>query len=255
MKRIHELGQNFLTDAAIAADIARAANLQKGDLVWEIGPGMGILTKELLAYNPQLTAFELDRRLIFPLQELFGKQLHLVHADILKVNWPDLLPESGLKLVSNLPYQITSPLLSLIERHHQSFSQIVLMLQKEVGERLTAKAGSKAYAAITLRLGLVFDIESLFIVPAHLFDPVPKVESMVLRLSPRQNPPAIKKPENFYKLVKWGFSSRRKTLKNNLKAYFPAEKLKWLQEQSGINLSRRAESLDETEFILLADLL
>lgn len=255
MKKLHELGQNFLTDSSVAAKIAAAAGIQAGEEVWEIGPGMGILTREILAYQPELTAFELDRRLIPVLGNMFRDQLRLMHADILKVDWDELTQNAPIKLLSNLPYQITSPLLALLEKHHQSFSIIVLMLQKEVGRRLAAEAGNKAYGALTLRMRMIFDIETLLEVPAELFDPVPKVDSVVLRFTHRASPPALKNPEMFYRLIQLGFASRRKTLRNNLKSHFSAEQLQALEEQSGISLSRRAESLNEAEFITLADLL
>lgn len=252
---MHKLGQNFLTDASVAAQIAAAAQIEPGEEVWEIGPGLGILTSEILAYQPRLTAFELDRRLIPLLEKKFSGRLQLVHADILKVDWAQLTRSAPIKLLSNLPYQITSPLLALVEKHCKSFSTIVLMLQKEVGQRLAAQAGSKAYGAITLRMRMLFDIETLLEVPAELFDPVPKVDSVVLRFSHRGSPPPLKNPRMFYRLIELGFACRRKTLRNNLKAEFTAEQLQQLEELSGISLSRRAESLNEAEFITLADLL
>ena len=255
MKKLHELGQNFLTDSSVAEKIAEAAGILADDKVWEIGPGTGILTEAILAYKPKLTAFELDGRLIPVLSKMFPDRLQLIHADILKVDWDELTQDAPIKLLSNLPYQITSPLLALIEKHHKSFSTIVLMLQKEVGQRLAAKAGTKAYGAITLRMRLIFDIETLLEVPAELFDPVPKVDSVVLRFTQRACPPPLKNLKMFYRLIQLGFTSRRKTLRNNLKSEFSAEQLQWLEAQSGISLSRRAESLNEAEFITLADLL
>lgn len=255
MKKLRELGQNFLTDVSMAAKIAEAAEIQAGERVWEIGPGMGILTEAILAYKPDLTAFELDRRLIPVLNRKFKDQFQLIHADILKVDWGELTQRAPIKLLSNLPYQITSPLLALLQKHCESFSMIVLMLQKEVGLRLTAEAGSKAYGALSLRMRMIFDIELLYELPSELFDPVPKVDSVVLRFSHRKQPPLLKNPEIFYKLIQLGFASRRKTLRNNLKSHFPLEKLHQLEAESGISLSRRAESLNEAEFITLADLL
>ena len=174
MKKLHDLGQNFLTDSSVAEKIAEAARIQADDEVWEIGPGTGILTEAILAYKPKLTAFELDGRLIPVLSKKFPDRLQLIHADILKVDWDELTQNTPIKLLSNLPYQITSPLLALIEKHHKSFSTIVLMLQKEVGQRLAAKAGTKAYGAITLRMRLIFDIETLLEVPAELLIQCPR---------------------------------------------------------------------------------
>ena len=309
MKQLKELGQNFLTDPSVAAEIASAAEIKPGERVWEIGPGRGILTDELLSFDPRLTVFELDRRLIPYLDERYGDRLTLIHGDILRQDWQALIstatterqsltlittelqreqreefgvgltgsaipvpsdsnPARGsssstistsstspLKLVSNLPYQITSPLLELLQRYHDRFDCIVLMLQKEVAQRLQADPGSKAYGALTLRMGLSFDIETLIQVPRYLFEPVPKVDSTVIRLKPRAHPPQIYKPEIFQRLVRMGFSSRRKTLRNNLRPLYDTSTLNRLESQSGIDLSRRAETLSEAEFIRLSDLL
>ncbi|HOH79378.1 MAG TPA: rRNA adenine dimethyltransferase family protein [Candidatus Cloacimonadota bacterium] len=309
MKQLKELGQNFLTDPSVAAEIASAAEIKPGERVWEIGPGRGILTDELLSFDPRLTVFELDRRLIPYLDERYGDRLTLIHGDILRQDWQALIstatterqsltlittelqreqredfgvgltgsaipvpsdsnPARGsssstistsstspLKLVSNLPYQITSPLLELLQRYHDRFDCIVLMLQKEVAQRLQADPGSKAYGALTLRMGLSFDIETLIQVPRYLFEPVPKVDSTVIRLKPRAHPPQICKPEIFQRLIRMGFSSRRKTLRNNLRPLYDSPTLDRLQSQSGIDLSRRAETLSEAEFIRLSDLL
>lgn len=254
MKKLIQLGQNFLTDPLVAEQIAASAEIKTGEEVWEIGPGMGILTGEILKYQPKLTAFELDRRLIPHLEERFGKNINLIQGDILRQDWRQLTQGRQLKLLSNLPYQITSPLLELLEKYHERFTLSVLMLQKEVAQRLQARAGCKAYGALTIRLRLLFDTEILLQVPRELFDPIPKVDSTVLRFSPRANPSVITNPGMFHRLVRLGFANRRKTLKNNLKSYFSPESLEQAEASSGIDLSRRAETLNEAEFIRLSDL-
>lgn len=255
MKHLRELGQNFLRDESIARSIAAAAEISTGEAVVEIGPGTGILTAQLLEYSPNLIVYELDRRLIPVLQERFGDSIKLFHGDILRQDWEALTATAPLKLVSNLPYQITSPLLELLQRYHQRFSLIVLMLQKEVAQRLEAAPGSKTYGALSLRTQLCFDIETLMQVPRHLFDPVPKVDSTVLVFRPRANPPQIAKLEVFHRLIRLGFSSRRKTLRNNLRPLYDLATLHSLETRSGIDLGRRAETLSEAEFIALSDLL
>jgi len=276
VQHLRELGQNFLIDSAVAADIAAAADIQPGEQVWEIGPGEGILTAELLRFQPRLTAFELDRRLIPFLRERFGSYINLVHGDILRQDWERLTggsdsdptnPNPGgghnsdpstppkIKLVSNLPYQITSPLLELLQRYQRRFSVVVLMLQKEVAQRLEAVPGSKAYGALTLRMRPTYDIETILQVPRHLFNPVPQVDSTVLRFKPRANPPSINNPRIFQHLIRLGFASRRKTLRNNLRPVYDLARLDRLEAQSGISLTRRAETLSEAEFINLSDLL
>ncbi|NLO12061.1 MAG: ribosomal RNA small subunit methyltransferase A [Candidatus Cloacimonetes bacterium] len=255
MKKRHSLGQNFLTDPDIAAQIAASAGIEEGETVWEIGPGMGILTQELLKYQPRLTAFEIDGRLIPFLEKRFRDSLEHIHGDILQQDWAALIAGKELKLVSNLPYQISSPLLELLQRHHQSFKLSVLMLQREVAHRLTASPGSKAYGALSLRMQLNFDIEVVMDVSKDYFDPVPQVDSSVVRITPRAIPAQIQNLTTFHRLIRIGFSSRRKTMRNNLLPHYDKATLLKLQDSSGIDLQRRAETLSEAEFILLSDLL
>ncbi|NMD13116.1 MAG: ribosomal RNA small subunit methyltransferase A [Candidatus Cloacimonetes bacterium] len=255
MQALKSLGQNFLTDRAIAARIVSSAGINPGEHVWEIGPGQGILTRELLAAGCSLTAFELDRRLEEPLRKEFGSSLELIRGDILRQNWPQLLAQynAPIKLVANIPYQITSPLLGLLELHHQHFSRIVLMVQKEVAERICASPGSKQYSAMTLRLKRLFDTQILFEVGRSSFTPVPGVDSAVISLSPRAVPPIIKDTNKYLLLVKLGFANRRKTLRNNLSSLADRDSLEALQLKTGIDLNRRGETLSEEEFILLSD--
>ena len=138
MKALKALGQNFLIDKTIASEIVALGDLHKGDKVWEIGPGTGILTDEILSWNVQLRAFELDKRLQKYLSEHYQGRFVLESTDILQANWDSLIQQDGypLKLIANIPYQITSPLLALLEKHSKFFSRIVLMVQKEVAQRL-----------------------------------------------------------------------------------------------------------------------
>ncbi len=255
LKALKELGQNFLTDSSIASEIAALAELNQGDRVWEIGPGKGILTNEILAYDLDLTAFELDRRLEQPLKDKFGDRLNLVRRDILRVNWQELLEQSeqNVKLVANIPYQITSPLLSKLEEHRGRFDKIVLMVQKEVAERLTAKVGTKEYGLMTIRMQLVFDITIGLQVNRIFFDPSPNVDSAVIVMSPRQDTPHLRDPELFYRLIHHAFQHRRKTLRNNLLHMMTKLQLAALEKQSRFDLSRRGETFSETEFIDLCD--
>ncbi len=257
MKAIKELGQHFLSDQGIASDIADLGQINPGERIWEIGPGPGILTSEILARGARLEAFELDKRMVGILQQRFGESLDLKIIDILKLDWPQQLQEAELpiKLIANIPYQITSPLLYQIETHHSSFSRIVMMLQKEVAERLSAKPGSKSFGPLTLRLGLHFDIITALKVKRESFDPVPKVDSAVIVMTPRQLPAKIRNGAIFYKIITAAFAHRRKTLRNNLIPIFGKEKLAKLELASRIDFGRRAETLSESEFILLSDLI
>lgn len=257
MKALKALGQNFLTDSSIAALIAAWGELKKGDRVWEIGPGMGILTDEILAYEVQLRAFELDRRLPEYLKNKYSDRVIWEFGDVLKADWDYLisLDRPPIKLIANIPYQITSPLLYKLEEHAYAFERIVLMLQKEVADRLCAQPGSKDYAPLTIRLKLLFDISKEFFVSRDKFEPMPKVDSAIVLITPRYDKPVISDPINFHRLVNAAFAHRRKNLSNNLLSLLGKEKTRELQKESRIDFTRRGESLEEDEFILLSELL
>ncbi|PKN78054.1 MAG: ribosomal RNA small subunit methyltransferase A [Candidatus Cloacimonetes bacterium HGW-Cloacimonetes-1] len=255
-KKLKDFGQHFLNDSSIATDMVREAVLKPGDKVWEVGPGLGVLTAEIIQSGAELTAFEIDRRLKIPLTEQFGSDLNLVMSDILSVNWESELstyePQS-LKLVANIPYQITSPLLYELEKHAKYFKCIVMMVQKEVAQRLTARPSTKEYGQMTLRLKMQFDTEILFIVGKEKFDPPPKVDSAIIIMRMRKSKPQIKDIDTFYKLIHAAFLHRRKTLRNNLSGLVSKDKLDILEHESDIELSRRGETLSEEEFIHLSD--
>lgn len=257
MKAIKELGQHFLTDTGIAAAIVDLAELEPGEIVWEIGPGTGILSAALLQTGAQLTAFELDQRMAGILSARFDDSFELVLQDILKVDWAARLSayDAPIKLVANIPYQITSPLLYMLERYSAQFSCVVMMLQKEVAERLSAVPGSKSYGPLTLRLGLKYDTKTKIMVGKECFEPIPKVDSAVVLMQPRAIPAQIEQPETYQKVIAAAFAHRRKTLKNNLIALVGKPQIDALETLSGIDFSRRAETLHETDFIRLSDLL
>jgi 16S rRNA (adenine1518-N6/adenine1519-N6)-dimethyltransferase len=254
MKANKDLGQHFLNDPSIAEDIVLHAQLGASDRVWEIGPGLGILSRAIVASGAQLTAFELDRRFREGLEAEFGERMSFVMRDILGVSWQDELPTDGtIKLVANIPYQITSPLLYKIEACANRFECVVLMIQKEVADRLTASPGTKDYGQMTLRLALLFDIEILFYVGKEKFDPPPRVESAVIKMTPRKIKPQIRNLDIFYRLIQCAFAHRRKTLRNNIGVLLSKDKFELLESKTGIKLSRRGETLSEEEFILLSD--
>lgn len=256
MRALKELGQHFLSDSGIASAIVDLADLQAGEPVWEIGPGTGILSAALLQKGVELTAFELDQRMAAILETRFSTGFTLVLKDILKVNWEQELAQHPrpIKLVANIPYQITSPLLYRLEQYNEYFSCIVMMVQKEVAERLSAKPGSKSYGPLTLRLALHYDTQIKLIVGKEHFEPVPKVDSAVILMKPRQIPAQIKHPEIYHKLIIAAFAHRRKTLRNNLISLIGRPRVAELESSCGIDLGRRAETLDEADFIRLSDL-
>jgi len=257
MQALKALGQNFLIDPSLAERIAALGELNPGDRVWEIGAGKGILTEAILRYDVKLRAFELDRRLPEYLNQQFADRVEFVFADVLQCNWDEYLAldNAPVKLIANIPYQITSPLLSLLERYGSSFSRIVLMLQKEVAQRLSAKPSTKSYAPLTIRLRLKFDISLQLSVGRENFDPQPKVDSAVVLMTPRIDQPVIENPELFNTLLNASFAHRRKTLGNNLISFIGKDKTLILEKRSGIDFQRRGESLEEAEFILLSELL
>lgn len=254
MKPIRSLGQNFLQEPLIARQMVDLSEIGEGDRVWEIGPGKGILTRALLEKGCSLTAFELDSRMLSALSEEFGEALDLRHEDILKVNWEAALAEAPIpvKLAANIPYNITSPLLHLLEKHCQAFSTITLMVQKEVAERICAKPSTKAYGVMTLRLMRIFDTRVLLQVGREHFDPIPEVDSAIILMKPRAVPAEIPNVAKYLRLITMAFAHRRKTLRNNLLGILPREQADLVQERSGIDLQRRGETLSETEFIHLS---
>lgn len=256
MRALQEFGQHFLKSSSLAGDIAELGSLAAGERVWEIGPGKGILTDELLKYPIRLRAFELDRRLYEDLQNQYQDKVEFVFGDVLRADWDELIAQdhAPIKLIANIPYQITTPLLSMLEKHHDAFPRIVLMVQKEMGERLTAHAGSKSYAPLTIRLKLSYDIFLAFPVSRKEFDPEPKVDSVVIVMTPRQDKPQILHPAIFSQVLDAAFAHRRKTLANNLLPLLGKERFLALQQRSELDFRRRGETLGEAEFIRLSEL-
>jgi len=247
MKPKKSLGQHFLTDKNIVRKIVKIADVQKGDFVWEIGPGKGILTEELLQTGCKLTAFEIDKKLHPLLVDKFSGTIKLIKKDILKVNWEDYFPAKKVKIVANLPYQITSPILFKVVTFANQFSQVVIMIQKEVAQRINAKIGSKDYGILTLKMQFYFNVSYGFTVKSHLFYPRPRVDSAVIKLIPRKNKPEIEDEKFFWRIVETAFRNRRKMLRNNLKVILSSEQIEELSKK--FDLSRRGETFSEKDFL------
>lgn len=255
------LGQHFLTDRSVLARIITAAGITAGDRVLEIGPGRGALTRALVEAGARVTAVELDRDLVPLLERQFtaSGQLEVVPADILRVDLRQLLTErSGgpWKLVANLPYNISSPLLFRFLEVRELFSCLVLMLQKEVGERLVAVPGTSAYGVLSLLLPLHFAIDRVCTVHPGSFFPRPQVDSLVLRFQPLPAPRTeVGNEELFRRVVKGAFGQRRKTLANALRgADLTADPslLDRALAEAGIDPRRRGETLSQEEFARLS---
>ncbi len=245
------LGQHFLKDKNIIRKIVNIAGVQENEQVWEIGPGKGILTEELLNRNCKLTCFEIDDNLYPIIEERFSDRINLIKQDILKADWQKFFSKEKIKIVANLPYQITSPFLFKVVENADKFSKVVVMIQKEVAQRINAKVGTKDYGVLTLKMQFYFNVSYEFTVKPHLFYPPPKVDSAVISLTPRVDKPVIEDEKYFWRIVEISFRNRRKMLRRNLREIISKEKIVKLNESGHIDLSRRGETLNEKEFIIL----
>ena len=218
-------GQNFLRAPHVVAQILAAAELSPGERVMEIGPGLGALTDQLLAAGAEVLACEVDRDLAAALAKRGAEHLTVHQGDVLKSPWPALLPAPPYKLVANLPYNISSQVLFKILDHRPLFSRLVLMFQKEVGDRLLAGPATRDYGILSVLVQNWYTVTRVVKVAPGCFHPPPKVESVVLRFDPRPQPLAAVVDENAFRLlVKAIFAQRRKTLRNGLlgAGYLPA---------------------------------
>ena len=244
-------GQNFLADPHYVARIVAAVDPQPGDNVVEIGPGLAALTGDLVARAGHITAIEIDRDLAAQLRERFTPaQLTLHTADALAFDFATL--GTGLRVVGNLPYNISSPLLFHLAAHDARIRDLHVMLQKEVVARMTAAPGTADYGRLTVMLQAKFRVGRLFVVPPGAFRPAPKVESAVARLVPLHgDKPAIADEALFARVVAAAFAQRRKTLRNALAALAGAPAL----QAAGIDPSARGETLAVADFVRLANAL
>lgn len=256
------LGQNFLVSGSVLEKICEAADSHDG--VLEIGPGFGVLTQALAESSEKVVSIEIDERLIEILEFLLGdyKNVKIINADVLKTDLRSLIKEEfgdkKISVAANLPYYITTPIITRLLEEKLPIKNIVVMVQKEVAQRMKAEPGSKDYGAITLLCRYFAEPEIITVVPANNFVPPPKVDSAVLRLKIRENPAvSVKSEEIFFKTVKAAFSQRRKTLLNCISAFFSMPKAKAAEvlENAKINPSRRGETLSIEEFANLSDLL
>jgi len=234
-------GQNFLVDDQIVNRIVATISPKKSDNIVEIGPGKGALTFPLLQNLDHLSVIEIDRDLISLLKLKKQDKLTIYEADALKFDYG--LISNYLRIIGNLPYNISSPLLFRLLSSKNQIIDMTFMLQKEVVDRIVARHGSKTYGRISVMMQAFFKVESMFTVPKESFDPQPKIESAILYLKTRTKP-LTENIKLLEKIVKISFSQRRKTLKNCLKSTLS-------QEQTKIDLSQRAEMLSVENFITL----
>ena len=251
------LGQNFLVNEDVVNSIVSRAEIAVGDNVLEIGPGLGTLTQKLIEAGAIVKAVEIDAKMINILATtLEGYQnVEIIHADVLEVDLEQLFGGQAFKVVANLPYYITTPIVMTLLEQKLPITQIVVMMQKEVAERFTATPGGKEYGAVTVAVQYFSAPELLFEVAPQSFIPEPAVTSAVVQLKLRNEKPVMLIDEDkFFAVIKAAFAQRRKTLSNNLRAYgISSEALQNLSATTQIDFSRRGETLSLQEFAALAN--
>jgi 16S rRNA (adenine1518-N6/adenine1519-N6)-dimethyltransferase len=247
-------GQHFLHDQAVIDGIVQALAPTPGEALVEIGPGLGALTEPVVKRCGQLTVIELDRSLAQRLQQhpVVAHQLTMIQQDVLTVDFKALAQQLGqpLRLLGNLPYNISTPLLFTLFEYATHIQDMLLMLQAEVVDRLVAKPGSKAYGRLSVLTQYYCQVSYLFPVPATAFQPPPKVLSAVIRLTPHRQPPyPVAAPEFLQQICRVAFNQRRKTLRNSLQSLLSASQLSAL----GIDPTLRAENLTLENYCRLAN--
>ena len=266
IKAKKSLGQNFLKDEAVLNRIISSAKLSKDDVVLEIGPGQGALTEKLAAACKKVVAIELDDRLIEPLHTKFrgNENVGILHGDILKLNLPELIEKElkinnvrEYKVVANIPYYITAPIIRLFLETKIVPSEVIFMVQKEVAERITAKKGAMSILAVSVQY--YAKVQFLFTVFKESFEPIPKVDSAIIHITRNmdhgsKNAQDVKK---FFRIVKSGFSAKRKTLINNLSNSLQLDKKELEEKLSslGFNANVRAQELGVDDWKKLTKLI
>lgn len=259
------LGQNFLIDPGVCPEMARQLNADQDTGVIEIGPGIGVLTKELCRVAGKVIAIELDKRLFPVLKETLGEfdNLEIVEGDVLSLDLAALIEEkfSGMKSVkvcANLPYYITSPVIMKLLESKLPIEEIVVMVQKEAAERFCAEIGSRESGAVTVAVNYYAEAEMLFEVTKDCFYPSPKIDSAVMRLTLRDKPPVeVQDEKRFFAVVKAAFAQRRKTALNSLSSALGAPKDKVLSalNEIGADEKVRAESFSLEQLARLSEIL
>ena len=260
-KFLKSLGQNFLQDEEVIAKILDGSEIGPEDLVIEVGPGAGALTVEAARRAGKLIAVELDSRLIPVLKAALvnAPNAEIINGDILKTDIAALIRENRqpgkVRIIGNLPYYITTPIIMKFLEEGEGVDTITVMMQKEVADRLTAQPGTKECGAITLQTGYFSEVTRICDVPKEAFVPRPKVESAVLRLDVRKEPPVEVPDRKFlFDVIKAGFTLRRKTLRNSLMTLggTTKEQIEAALEEAGIDPTRRGETLSLEEYASLS---
>ncbi len=257
------LGQNFLTDKETIDRIIEGSDIGEEDLVIEIGPGLGVITYEAAQRAKQVVAIEIDKNLLPILRETLGEfsNVAIINQDVLKTDLNQIIADYGqgcssVKIIGNLPYYITTPIIMKILEDEVHADSITVMMQKEVGDRIKSLPGKKTYGAISVAVQYYCQVENITNVPRSMFIPQPNVDSIVLKLLIRKEKPVeLLDKDMFFACVKAGFGQRRKTLQNSLMSIQGISKdiVTASLEASGIDVQRRGETLDLAEFAQLAN--
>ena len=258
------LGQNFLVDPEVCPAMAEAANLDENTCAIEIGPGVGVLTAELAKRAGKVLSFEVDDRLLPVLNETLEdfNNVEIINQDVMKADLKKIIEEkcSGMDIAvcANLPYYITSPIIMLLLESKLPIKTVTVMVQKEAADRLCAEVGSRDGGAVTVAVTYYAESEKLFFVPRDSFLPPPKVNSEVIQLTIRKDPPVkVENEDNFFKLVKAAFSQRRKTAENSISSGLGIKKENVADAlmKAGLEKTIRAEKMTMTDFAVLSDIL
>ncbi len=254
-----KLGQNFLINENVVKKIIYMANIKKNDLVLEIGPGIGSLTEGLLNAGAIVKAIELDKKMVEVLDKVLLQKsnLQIIQNDILSMNLKNLFGGKSYKIVANLPYYITTPIIMTLIEQEPPLKFILSMVQKETAERFIANPSSKEYGAVSVAVNYIFIPSILFEVSASSFIPEPKVSSCMMRFDLRQCPPVkVIDKKFFFYLIKAAFAERRKTLKNNLiNIGITKDEVQSFYMTTGIDCNRRGETLSVNEFVIMTNFL
>lgn len=256
------LGQNFLTDKNIIDKIIASSYITAEDLVIEIGPGIGVLTQEASQCAKKVIAIEIDRNLIPILEDTLAEceNVEIIHSDVLKTDLTQVIENQtqmkSVRIIGNLPYYITTPIIMKLLEDGVPADSITIMMQKEVADRICAGPGSKTYGALSVAVQFYCTVHQVAVVPKSVFVPQPKVDSTVLRLDIRREPPVqLLNRDVFFACIKYGFGKRRKTLLNALTGIngLAKDAVKIILEQAQIDSGRRAETLSMEEFARIAN--
>lgn len=257
-------GQNFLVDDNILEGIVESAKVTNDDKIIEIGPGLGNLTHYLLQTGAKVIAFEIDNDMIDILNQRFPKQdnLEIINKDILKVNLEEFVKDKKVKIIANLPYYITTPIIFKLLEHRSNIESITIMIQKEVAERITAAPHSKDYGVLTINTNYLADVQKVINVPNTSFIPAPNVTSSVIQIVPNENKEkslGIMDEDIFKDLVKKAFSERRKKLSNSLSNTgikdMTKKEIDNIIESVGLSSNCRAEEVSIEDYVKIANII